>query len=410
MKFLLAGAMMLGVASASCPNGCSGHGSCKLGEVCDCQPRWVGADCGSRECPYGVSWVTSSETGTAAGGASYDTIASTNQPFPGDAAYMGEGGRHEYTECSSKGSCDRSSGECQCFEGYTGKGCRKMKCPNDCSGNGMCMTNFEINSQYHDVSPDSQMWDWNKATQCKCDPGFHGLDCSMRTCPKGDDPLTNCAAGTEVSDIQEISWNTADGGSDGWFSLTFTDAYGANYTTVPIFAYSDPEGTVFEEGATDTNSGQDGAHGLWKGRKTAAAMEAALEGLPNFAIPNITVTFTGAVNGIPAESGTNTFDVTFLDAGNAGLQNLLECSYTGDSSYNHAAASPRFSAPADAFGRVCTAKHVAQTGNRYPASAGYKIKESSVCSNRGDCATRGGVCEGGEGYPGAACREQTFLF
>lgn len=396
-------ALLIGAASAACPNGCSGHGSCQLGEICDCQPRWIGADCGSRECPYGLSWTTSAETGTAPGGATYDSISSYFQPYANDAAYMGEGGRHEYTECSSKGTCDRSSGECQCFDGYAGKGCRKMKCPNDCSGNGMCMTNFEINAEYNDVSPDSQKWDWNKATQCRCDAGFHGLDCSLRTCPRGDDPLTNCNTNTEISDIQQLTWTatTADA-KNGWFTLTYTDAMGANYTTRPIFTYGDPSQHFTDNG--------DSAVDL--GIKTARDMEEALEGLPNFAIPNVTVSYDPNGN---TDSTRQAYDVTFLDAANAGSQVLLQCSHTGDSSYNHAASSPRFAAPEVAWdtnsgGRVCTAAHVALDGQHYPADQGYTLKEAVTCSNRGDCDTSSGVCECWEGFTGEACSEQTVFF
>lgn len=33
-------------------------------------------------------------------------------------------------------------------------------------------------------------WDGNRIYGCKCDSGFTGYDCSLKVCPKGDDPGT----------------------------------------------------------------------------------------------------------------------------------------------------------------------------------------------------------------------------
>jgi len=34
---------------------------------------------------------------------------------------------HQLVECSNGGVCDRKSGQCQCFEGYTGHACQRSK-------------------------------------------------------------------------------------------------------------------------------------------------------------------------------------------------------------------------------------------------------------------------------------------
>jgi hypothetical protein len=34
---------------------------------------------------------------------------------------------HFYTECSGKGDCDRSTGECKCYVGYTGSACQRSE-------------------------------------------------------------------------------------------------------------------------------------------------------------------------------------------------------------------------------------------------------------------------------------------
>ena len=42
------------------------------------------------------------------------------------------------TQCANKGTCERKSGQCQCFVGYEGKACGRQSCPSDCSGHGTC--------------------------------------------------------------------------------------------------------------------------------------------------------------------------------------------------------------------------------------------------------------------------------
>merc|ERR1712224_312771 len=118
--------------------------------------------------------------------------------------------QHAYRECGGRGLCDRSTGECKCFPSFTGEGCRRTTCPNDCSGHGQGRT--DANSFYYlgqkpktpygnnipaySKTPGSESWGihwpWLKYQQCHCDAGYEGDDCSLRQCPKGDDPETDC--------------------------------------------------------------------------------------------------------------------------------------------------------------------------------------------------------------------------
>lgn len=88
--------------------------------------------------------------------------------------------------------------------GYTGSACEIMACPGEasqCSGKGTCLsmrrlaTLATINGEpagftYGRTPNKPSTWDANKIMGCLCDDGYTGYDCSLRTCPYGDDPVT----------------------------------------------------------------------------------------------------------------------------------------------------------------------------------------------------------------------------
>ena len=129
-------------------------------------------------CPYGFAWVDSprgdlNHDGVIgkSGSASHVTIAAfgsdaqyeyelfANDAATGKVALANEG--HFYSECSNKGMCDRVTGECACYDGYTGSSCQRTVCPNDCSGSGDCVADPITG-----------------AGVCSCYYGFSGTTCS----------------------------------------------------------------------------------------------------------------------------------------------------------------------------------------------------------------------------------------
>jgi hypothetical protein len=200
MKIALALAL-LGVATAYCPNGCSGHGTCQAvpKDSCSCFTRresegttnanvvaWTGADCSLRTCPFGQAWAASPQLNND---------------------------HTQRVECSGKGVCDRKSGECECFDGFWGEGCRRSACPGDCNGHGTCQSQKQFADDYSHNADDGLVskqfgtpsshpntvpnsgaqyddaWDAEYSYGCKCDSGFRGPGCEQRECPSGTDPL-----------------------------------------------------------------------------------------------------------------------------------------------------------------------------------------------------------------------------
>lgn len=176
--FAVTVAALVGAVIASCPNACSGHGSCGNHDRCTCYANFVGGDCSEKACPYGRSGQ----------------------------------------ECSGRGTCDRGAGSCDCADGYSGASCQRISCPNDCSGKGSCDTSTGM---------------------CSCAGGYSGNDCSTRLCPKGDDPLTHevensgDGSASQQSEVQTVSFN-AGRGLGGTATLTYNDLYGQSWTTRPF--------------------------------------------------------------------------------------------------------------------------------------------------------------------------------
>jgi len=276
MKSATIFALLAAGAEAVCPNSCSGNGVCGQFDQCTCDANFRASDCSQRVCPFDISWVATPKGDLNFDGDNHDytvyntdsristgTSASTliTQELAGGdweswPAYGRAGEAHFYMECANRGLCDRETGLCECFPGYEGYACNRMACPNDCSGKGVCQstgyltsTGNTVTDKWYDSAQGTAtygLWDANMAMACKCDPGYSGPDCSRRSCPVGDDILTQV---DQVSETQFVDIKTTCEGSDssgncatasattvlsGSIKLTYTDKFGEEYTTEPI--------------------------------------------------------------------------------------------------------------------------------------------------------------------------------
>ena len=277
-------AALVGYAAAECPNACSGHGTCGAKDSCSCYQNYQGNDCSERTCYFGLAHVDSPKGDLNADGmisGPLTTVVTGSEVYPWGTteqypnANANEG--HFYMECSNKGICDRKSGTCDCFDGYTGTACARAACPNDCSGHGTCESIKELaemrsfDTTAHDVpttraagsnngqdysaaieeSYSYDLWDSDKTMGCKCDPVYYGADCSLKKCKYGVDPLyydstDGAIHQTAVVHLGSVGGCTAAACStantrmpaaiSGTFKIVFYDVFGERYVTKDIDA------------------------------------------------------------------------------------------------------------------------------------------------------------------------------
>jgi len=324
-----------------------------------------------------------------------------------------------YTECSSRGTCDYATGECKCFDGFNGRGCRRTSCPNACSGHGRCLSNMDINTQYNSFNyPNDQMWDQARTQTCKCDRGYTGYDCNSRICPFGDDPTSDCGENS-AGDVQlVVTKSLKDPAKKTFFTLTFTDMFGGRFTTRPILDHA-PSCKI-------------------KGNKATPCPEIqyALMDLPNFAIPEIEVDTIDSKDKTTDSIArtTSLYTVQFTDSSNSGKQNTLECQVVSDTEV--AGAQPKY-APVES----CKVFNVGgpewfdesgvpillNLATDFPAIAAKQSKDDILsksnkanpwttyedfqpCSSKGDCDGATGTCTCNSGHYGESCEKQSTYY
>lgn len=380
MKYIVLALASIGYAEAACPNGCSGHGTCGVDEVCTCFAGWgmggkAGGDCSDRFCPYELAWVDNPDK---------------------------SGNNHNYAECANKGICNRETAECECFEGYEGKACGRQTCPNNCSGHGTCeymneLTYGVVYNEYFDGTTNvlsglgtkgksftDHSWDMERARACVCDGGWTGISCMERMCPTGNDIMdviptfdeTSLAGmsghGNEVAQVQQITLFDADLDNNNFagksFALQFTSKLNETFATKPI---------VWDLVDADLQ----------------VDIEKALEALPNKVIDDVDVSVDSSTN-----ANGVVIQVTFKGQSVHGKQHKLEVL-------------------ADPCGDGCTPSlngltnlrtHSAVTLSKVTISTPGSFN-SYECGRRGKCDFKTGICQCFEGFTGDTCSILTAL-
>lgn len=254
----------------SCPNACSGQGTCRQEGQCVCFAGFEGYDCSMRVCPTAVSWGE-------------------------DQSVM-----HSQSECAGRGLCDRSTGKCVCFDGYEGGACERIKCPNQCSNNGKCRLLSELPSVR---TAEYNSWEIDRIQVCVCDGGWTGADCSQRICPFGDDPETVCAYNQRQ--VQKV---TLEFESQLGTGSVYNDEFILGFNTLDGSTFWTPMISDFFTGNSDN-------------------VETALKSLPQYAVDDVTVSLETAT------ATTVEYHVTMSGRTLSGNQNLFLCPTNANGSY-----------------------------------------------------------------------------
>lgn len=302
-------------AIATCPNACSGHGTCGDYDSCSCYSNFQGADCSLRTCPHHFAWATTSKGDLNFDGDVNDaTVYETTTKFANSgveyvATQANAGGDwegwpstfnginvdegHFYMECANRGTCDRKLGTCKCFEGYTGASCQRTTCPEKCNGRGTCKS---VNEQGSAAGFTYGLWDGDMSHSCVCDKGFSGPSCADRSCPVGDDPMTmDQQFETQWVEITSPYVTSEDKPFSGQIRVTYTDKNGETYETDKI--------TVAPYEGSDTT--------------TTAAFASALNGLPNNQLSGVTVEEGWCQTAIPGTFDLTATNLVFAVSGNS---------------------------------------------------------------------------------------------
>ena len=185
-----------------------------------------------------------------------------------------------------------------------------------------------------------RLWDADANSACVCDTGYGGIDCSLRSCPRGDDPLTQtrptCGNHDCRDEVQSFSVDGSQNVRPGTYYFIFTDYNGLTYKT-DEFALTTGSCTTTSPSVTGCPAGDYGntlspLYGTIlpaQARANEAAVKSALESLPNNVTGVVRVsTSSDYVGGVSAKTQLR-MSITFT--GKSGNVPELTLGWTGTS-------------------------------------------------------------------------------
>ena len=228
---------------------------------------------------------------------------------------------------------------------------------------------------------DYSLWDADKHQMCVCDAGFEGVDCALRTCPRGADPLTPqtgasslrwCGGQPCAFEVQSFRLSSAD---STLYRFTFVDLRnGTHVAYATVNTVTGNPGLVYDSDVTTS---------LAAPSTNAGLIMAALRAVPGGLLQSVEVRAyppAGTLSGTPVSSADQrTFQVTF----------------------------------ANVYGNLYTLKVDSMSGPGYVEVAPSEVvqgnRQDIECSGRGICDTTSSLCKCFGGYYGVACEYQNAL-